>query len=83
MSDPLLEARLSDQVPAQDGLWIGFVGTGGIVNFAHIPAYLKAGFNLVGCYDINRESVERTARSMEFHVYTNRSRRCCRTQRLR
>jgi predicted dehydrogenase len=32
---------------------IGFIGTGGIVQYAHIPAYRKAGFNIVACYDKN------------------------------
>ena len=32
---------------------IAFCGTGGIVQYAHIPAYKKAGFRIVGCYDLN------------------------------
>jgi predicted dehydrogenase len=40
---------------------IAFCGTGGIVQYAHIPAYKKAGFNLVGCYDINPETARKVA----------------------
>jgi predicted dehydrogenase len=29
------------------------IGTGGIVNDAHLPAYKLAGFNVAGLYDIN------------------------------
>lgn len=40
---------------------IGFVGCGGIVQYAHIPAYQKAGFRMVAAYDIKRESAEKVA----------------------
>ncbi len=39
---------------------IGIVGAGGIVNYAHLPAYKKAGFKVVGITDRNREQAERT-----------------------
>jgi predicted dehydrogenase len=42
---------------------IGVVGAGGIVNYAHLPAYKKAGFNVVGITDRNREQAERTAKA--------------------
>jgi predicted dehydrogenase len=41
---------------------IGFVGTGGIVQYAHIPAYKKAGFRMVACYDVNHETAQNVAR---------------------
>ena len=41
---------------------IGFVGCGGIVQYAHIPAYRKAGFRMVAAYDIRREAAEEVAR---------------------
>lgn len=41
---------------------IGFIGAGGIVNYAHLPAYKKAGFKIVGVTDKNREQAEKTAR---------------------
>jgi predicted dehydrogenase len=41
---------------------IGIVGAGGIVNYAHLPAYKKAGFKVFGITDRNREQAERTAK---------------------
>lgn len=41
---------------------IGFVGCGGIVQYAHVPAYQKAGFRMVAAYDIKREAAEEVAR---------------------
>jgi predicted dehydrogenase len=40
---------------------IAIVGAGGIVNDAHLPAYRKAGFNVVGIYDLDQERAARTA----------------------
>jgi predicted dehydrogenase len=40
---------------------IGFIGTGGIVQYAHIPAYRKANFNIVACYDINANTAKNVA----------------------
>src|SRR5580704_18221133 len=41
---------------------IAIVGAGGIVNYAHLPAYKKAGFNVVGITDKNLDQAQRTAR---------------------
>ena len=41
---------------------IGIIGAGGIVNYAHLPAYKKAGFKVVGITDRERERAERTAK---------------------
>ena len=41
---------------------IGIVGAGGIVNYAHLPAYKKVPFKVVGITDENQERAERTAR---------------------
>lgn len=38
---------------------IGFIGCGGIVQYAHIAAYKKAGFRMVAAYDIKREAAEK------------------------
>jgi predicted dehydrogenase len=38
------------------------VGAGGIINDAHLPAYQKAGFDVVGITDINLQKAEATAR---------------------
>jgi predicted dehydrogenase len=49
---------------------IAFIGTGGIVQYAHIPAYKKAGFNLVGCFDLNPETARKVAAEHGIpHVY--------------
>jgi predicted dehydrogenase len=40
---------------------IGFIGTGGIVQYAHIPAYRAAGLNIVACYDLNLETARKVA----------------------
>jgi len=40
---------------------IALIGTGGVVQYAHIPAYKKAGFNLVGCYDLKYEMAKKGA----------------------
>jgi len=41
---------------------IGIVGAGGIVNYAHLPAYKKAGFKVVGITDKNHQQAEQTAK---------------------
>jgi predicted dehydrogenase len=38
-----------------------FVGAGGIVRDAHVPAYRAAGFALAGVYDLSREAGEKAA----------------------
>jgi predicted dehydrogenase len=40
---------------------IGLIGTGGIVQYAHIPAYRKAGFNIAACYDLNADTARKVA----------------------
>jgi predicted dehydrogenase len=40
---------------------IGSIGCGGIVEYAHMPAYKKAGFNTVAAYDLKREVAEKVA----------------------
>ena len=34
---------------------IAIIGAGGIVNDAHMPAYRKANFEVLGLYDIDRK----------------------------
>ena len=50
------------RLPERMDRGIGMVGAGGIVNYAHLPAYKKAGFNVIGITDRNRERAERTAK---------------------
>lgn len=40
---------------------IAIIGAGAITNAAHLPAYKKAGFHVVGIYDINMQSARSTA----------------------
>jgi predicted dehydrogenase len=40
---------------------IGMVGAGGVVNYAHLPAYAKAGFKVVAIMDKDRQRAEQTA----------------------
>jgi predicted dehydrogenase len=40
---------------------IGFIGTGGIIQYAHIPAYRKAGFRIMACYDANPDNARAVA----------------------
>src|SRR5690349_2028570 len=50
------------ELPPKSDYGIGVVGCGGIVNYAHLPAYRAAGFRVLACHDRNREAAERTAR---------------------
>src|SRR5260370_16856266 len=50
------------KLPQRMDRGVGIVGAGGIVNYAHLPAYKKAGFRVVGITDRNREQAERTAK---------------------
>ena len=40
---------------------IALIGCGGIVNYAHLPAYARHGLKIVGCYDLNRDAALSTA----------------------
>jgi predicted dehydrogenase len=62
MTDLHIDLDYKPHLPPKTDYGIAFVGAGGIVNFAHIPAYRKAGFNLLGCYDLRPEAAEKTAR---------------------
>jgi predicted dehydrogenase len=51
---------------------IVIVGTGGIVNDAHLPAYRKAGFNVRGIYDLDQDRAQACAARWEIPtVYEN------------
>lgn len=50
------------KLPRRMDRGIGIIGTGGIVNYAHLPAYKNAEFKVVGVTDRNREQAERTAK---------------------
>ncbi|MGH2613917.1 MAG: Gfo/Idh/MocA family protein [Thermomicrobiales bacterium] len=50
-------------LPPKIDFGIGIIGCGGIVNYAHLPAYNAAGFRVLACYDQNRDAAVRTARA--------------------
>jgi predicted dehydrogenase len=50
---------------------IAHVGCGGIVQYAHIPAYRKSGFRTVAAYDINRANAEKVAAETGAKLYEN------------
>src|ERR1700692_5003319 len=51
---------------------MGIGGAGVIVNYAHLPAYKKAGFKVVGITDRNHEQAEHTAKEHGIgKVYAN------------
>ena len=57
MIDPLIEIskRCDLTIPPAHKLPLAFIGTGGIVEAAHVPAYRKAGLEIAGAYDRDLE----------------------------
>ena len=49
------------RLPVRRDRGIGIVGCGGIVNYAHLPAYRANGFRVVACHDRDPAAAERTA----------------------
>jgi predicted dehydrogenase len=49
-------------LPPKTDYGIGIIGCGGIVNYAHLPAYRQAGFRVLTCYDRDAAAAARTAR---------------------
>jgi predicted dehydrogenase len=49
------------RLPVRRDWGIGIVGCGGIVNYAHLPAYRASGFRVVACHDRDLAAAERTA----------------------
>jgi predicted dehydrogenase len=62
MTDNFPHIDYEPKMPKRLDRGIGIVGSGGIVNYAHLPAYKKAGFKVVGITDQNLEQAERTAK---------------------
>ncbi len=48
---------------------IVIIGAGGIVNDAHMPAYRKANFEVLGIYDINKKKVLNTSKKWGLKSY--------------
>lgn len=57
------EGRVTAEIPmpTRRDYPIAIVGAGGIVNDAHLPAYRKAGFNVIGIHDVDPDRATRTA----------------------
>ena len=62
MDDILPHLEYSPILPKRLDHGIGIIGAGGIVNYAHLPAYKKAGFKVVGITDRESDRAERTAK---------------------
>jgi predicted dehydrogenase len=60
----LASYEISDRItlPPKADYGIGIIGCGGIVNYAHLPAYKAHGLNVVACYDPSQQAAEKTAR---------------------
>ena len=75
-----LNIKWRPELPAKMDYGIGSVGCGGIVQYAHMPAYQKAGFKLVGAYDINRENAQKVAHDNQIPIVMTRWMPCWLTQ---
>lgn len=56
-----LDLHYKPVLPPRHDYGIGIVGCGGIVNYAHLPAYTAHRLNVLACYDIDQEAARRTA----------------------
>lgn len=62
MRDSELDLEYLPKLGKKRDYGIGIVGAGAIVNAAHLPAYRKAGFNVVGITDLSRDRADEAAR---------------------
>jgi predicted dehydrogenase len=60
-SIPPLDLNYRPHLPAKADYGIGIVGCGGIVNYAHLPAYKAHNLRVLACYDVNPEAARKTA----------------------
>ena len=59
-------SNLSTSIPMPKKLLpIVIIGAGGIVSDAHLPAYKKAGFSVLGIYDPVKEKAEKCAKDFD------------------
>ena len=56
---------VSESILPKADIPIAIIGAGGIVRDAHLPAYRKAGFDVVGIYDLNEDSARLLAQEFE------------------
>jgi predicted dehydrogenase len=61
MSDAFPHLDYKPTMPRSLNHTIGIIGAGGIVNYAHLPAYKKAGFKVLAVSDKNLAQAQRTA----------------------
>ena len=61
MNDIFPHLDYKPKLPLRLDHGIGIIGAGGIVNYAHLPAYKKVGFNVVCITDRDLEKAKRTA----------------------
>jgi predicted dehydrogenase len=55
------ELTYKPQLPPRHDYGIGIIGCGGIMNYAHLPAYKAHQLNIIGCYDVNPTAMHETA----------------------
>lgn len=60
---PVIRSAFERRLPPKVDYGIAFIGCGGIVNYGHIPAYKASGFHMIGGYDLNKESAEKTVQT--------------------
>ena len=58
---PALEIDYRPRLPSRLDYGIAIVGCGGIVDYAHLPAYRAAGLNIRGCQDLDQATARRLA----------------------
>src|SRR5262245_53594895 len=58
---PPLDLNYRPRLPAKADYGIGIIGCGGIVNYAHLPAYTAHNLRVLACYDLNAEAARKTA----------------------
>src|SRR5262245_4795744 len=56
-----LDLNYRPRLPAKADYGIGIVGCGGIVNYAHLPAYTAHGLNIIACHDQSSAAAHATA----------------------
>ena len=69
----MIDFKLKNKwVIASQSLPIIFIGSGGIIRNAHIPAYKKLNLNIAGVYDLNPETAKTLAKDFNIpDVYNN------------
>lgn len=61
MHIPALEIDYKPRLPTRSDYGIGIIGCGGIIDYAHLPAYRTHGLNIRACYDLDPATARRLA----------------------